>query len=55
MGIRGWLYRVRFEFSRQKRLSGVFFIGEEGNLCSDFSSACTINEMVLATINRSSL
>ena len=42
-------------FKTEESLSGVFYIGDEVTLCSDFCSACTINEMVLSAINRSSL
>ena len=42
-------------FKTEESLSGVFFIGDEGTLCSDSCSACTINEMILAAINKSSL
>ena len=42
-------------FKTEESVSGVFFIGEDCNLCSDFFSACTIKELVLAAMNRSSI
>ena len=42
-------------FKTEERLSEVFFIGDVGDLCSSFWSACTINEIVFAAMKRSSL